>query len=272
MKLFISIDMEGIWGLSSWRESQEAISRYMTNELNLILSIIFKHNKNAEIYIADSHSLGENLIVNDLPKNVHVIRGFPRSTYMMSGLDNSFSGVFLIGYHAPIGFNPGVMDHTYSSSTFYKITINGKIVGEAEINGMLAAYYGVPVLLISGDDILHSFSQKNFPETQFVITKKAISRFAAEMIPYDELVKRYENAIKKALESIGKVKPLDLRPPYTIEVELIDTSSAYLVSQIPGAVSLDGRRVSFSTSDFMELYKFIMVSSYLGWINRNLMK
>lgn len=270
MKLYISIDMEGIWGLTSWRESREKVSELMTQELNLVLSLIDKYAKNSEIVIADSHSQGDNLIVSKLPENVSLIRGFPRNYYMMEGLDESFDGVLFIGYHAPVGILPGQMDHSYSSSTFYEVSINGKKVGEAEINGMLAGYYRVPVILISGDDILMNFSMSFFPDTQFVITKRAISRFSAQMVPYKKLVDQYNSAIKSAIESIKKIRPLELRPPFTLELEITDTNAAYLISQIPGAVLVSGRKVSYSSSSFLEIYRFLMVSAYLGWVNRNL--
>uniref|UniRef100_A0A7V3ZWW9 Peptidase M55 n=1 Tax=candidate division WOR-3 bacterium TaxID=2052148 RepID=A0A7V3ZWW9_UNCW3 len=270
MRLYISIDMEGIWGLTSWREPKERISELMTQELNLVLSFIEKYAKNADIVIADSHGQGDNLLVSKLPENVSLIRGFPRNYYMMEGLDESFDGVLFIGYHAPVGILPGQMDHSYSSSTFYEVSINGKKVGEAEINGMLAAYYGVPVILISGDDVLVNFSKLFFPDTQFVITKKAISRHSAQMVPYKSLVEQYNRAIKTALDSIKRIKPLELRPPFTIELEVNDTGAAYLISQIPGAVLVSGRKVSYSSSSFLEIYKFLMVSAYIGWVNKNL--
>ena len=270
MKLYISIDMEGIWGLTSWKEPKEKIAELMTQELNLVLNCIKKYTKNPEIVVADSHSQGDNLIVSKLPDDVSIIRGFPRNYYMMEGLDNSFDGVLFIGYHAPVGMIPGQMDHSYSSSTFYEVSINGKKVGEAEINGMLAGYYGVPVILISGDDVLENFSKPFFPKTQFVITKRAISRYSAQMIPYKSLVEQYEKAIKNALESIKNIKPFELTPPFTIELEVTDTNAAYLISQIPGAVLVNGRKVSFSSTSFLEIYRFLMVSAYLGWVNRNL--
>lgn len=272
MKLYISVDMEGVWGLTSWKESGDKISKYMTNELNLVIKLVKKYAKDTTIVVSDSHAQGDNILVEALPEDITLIRGFPRTYYMLEGIDNNFDGCFFIGYHAPIGIFPGQMDHSYSASTFYEVTINGKVTGEAEINGLLAGYHHVPVLLISGDDVLSSFSSKNFPSTQFVITKKALSRYSAELIPYGQLVQRYESAIERALHSIGKVKPLEITPPFTIELELIDTSSAFLISQIPGTTLLSGRKVSYSSSNFVDIYKFLSVASNMGWINRNLLK
>ncbi|MGB4729596.1 MAG: M55 family metallopeptidase, partial [Candidatus Hydrothermia bacterium] len=96
--------------------------------------------------------------------------------------------------------------------------------------------------------------------------------YSAELIPYGQLVQRYESAIERALHSIGKVKPLEITPPFTIELELIDTSSAFLISQIPGTTLLSGRKVSYSSSNFVDIYKFLSVASNMGWINRNLLK
>lgn len=270
MRIYISIDMEGIWGLTSWKEPKEKISQMMTNEVKLVIESMKKHDRHLSVVVCDSHGHGDNIIPDLLPADVTLIRGFPRGYYMMEGLDSKFDGCLLLGYHAPAGVLPGQMDHSYSSSTFYRVVINGKEVGEAEINGFLAGYYQVPVLLISGDDVLYNFSKGNFPQTQFVVTKRSISRYSAELIPYLELIKRYDDAIEKAFASIDRIEPLEITPPFTIELELLDTSAAYLISEIPGSVLISGRKVSFSTSSFLDIYKFLIVASYIGWVNRNL--
>jgi len=270
MKLLISIDMEGIWGLTSWNEPQEKIAYFMTKELNLVINTIKKIHKKAEIVVVDSHSLGTNIIPDQIPSDVALIRGFPREYYMMESIDSSYDGCLFIGYHAPSGVLPGIMDHTYSSSSFYEIAINGKTVGEAEINGLLAGFYGVPVILISGDNLLFEFSQKNFPNTPFVITKRSLSRFSAELLPYEKVIKDYESAIEKAFDTIKDIKPLEPTPPFTIEIATLDTLSAFLISQIPGTSLISGRKVSYSSPNFKDIYKFLMVASYCGWASKRL--
>ncbi len=270
MKILISIDMEGIWGLTSWAEPQERISYYMTKEAKLVTELILKHSRNSKLVLVDAHGSGNNLIPDQISDRVSIVRGTPREYYMVETLDSSYNACIFIGYHAPIGYFPGQMDHTYSSSTFYEITINGKIVGEAEINGYLAAYYNVPVILISGDDVLFNFSQKNFPKTQFVITKRAISRFSAELFPYSQVVQNYSEAIERALDNIKNIPPLDLTPPFTIEITTNDTLITHLVAQIPGSTLVTGRKISYNSSDFREIYKFLRVASYLGWLSRRL--
>jgi D-amino peptidase len=270
MKVLISVDMEGIWGLVSWSEPQEKVSYYVTKEVKLVTELILKYVKNAKIVVVDSHALGYNIIPDQLPDRVSLVRGFPRQFYMMETIDSSYDACMFIGYHSPIGIYPGQMDHSYSSSSFYEVVINGKVVGEAEINGLLASYFNVPVILISGDDVLKNFSNGHFPRTEFVVTKRAISRFSAELRPYTEVVENYSRAVENALDNIKNIPPLNMTPPFTIEIMTNDTLVAYLISQIPGASLVDGRKVSFNSSDYKEIYKFLMVASYLGWVSKRL--
>lgn len=269
MKIYISIDMEGLWGLSSWSEDKQDIKRAITRELKVVLGALEKSTRGKlNVLVADSHSYGENLIMEELPDYVEVIRGYPRKFYMMHGLDETFDACMFIGYHAPCGLTPGQMDHTYSSSSIFKIEINGRSVGESEINALLAGHFNVPVILISGDNQLFNFSKKNFPKTQFVITKYAISKFAARMRPWKEVVEEYKTKVRKAVENIEKISPIKWEPPYTVEIELLDTSKAYTASIIPGAALVDGRKVSFSSSDFKDIYRFIMSTSLIAWAAR----
>ncbi|MGB9825007.1 MAG: M55 family metallopeptidase [Candidatus Hydrothermia bacterium] len=270
MKILISVDMEGIWGLVSWAEPQEKISYFVTKEVKLVIDQLFRHSKSAKIVVVDSHALGYNIIPDQLPDRVSLVRGFPRQFYMMETIDSSYDACMFIGYHAPIGKSPGQMDHSYSSGSFYEVAINGKIVGEAEINGLLASYFNVPVILISGDDVLKRFSNSHFPKTEFVVTKRAISRFSAELLPYSEVQESFSRAIEKALDNLKNIPPMEMTPPFTIEIATNDTLIAYLISQIPGASLIDGRKVSFNSSDYREIYKFLMVASYLGWVSKRL--
>jgi len=98
---------------------------------------------------------------------------------MMTGIDNSFDGVMFVGYHTKAG-GWGAMDHSYSSSTIYRVLINGKEVGESTINGFLAHYHGVPVILVSGSEELEEEIKENLPEAVFHATNKTWSRFSAQ--------------------------------------------------------------------------------------------
>jgi D-amino peptidase len=135
MKFFISADMEGIAGTVSWKEYEDEYARYrriFTAEVRAVCEGIMTGNaecrmRNAEcrIVVCDAHGSGQNLLIEELPETVLLSRGNGRPLMMMDGLDATFDLVYFVGYHSGVGIPQSLMDHTYSSRTFYRIRVNG---------------------------------------------------------------------------------------------------------------------------------------------------
>ncbi len=123
MKIFISVDMEGVSGLTYWQEKEEKIQKFMTDEVLSVVEGVMEFDRESEVLICDSHSYGRNIDITRLPQNVKLISGYPREFYMISGIDESFDAGIFVGYHAPVGAINGQMDHTYSSSTIFEVKI-----------------------------------------------------------------------------------------------------------------------------------------------------
>ncbi len=272
MRYFISIEMEGIWGTSHFGEPQERVSVLMTQELQNVLESLLEVDNRAFVRVCDSHALGINILPEKININFELVRGFPRMFYMMEGLDNSFDAVMFVGYHAPVGHIYGSMDHTYSSSSFFEIKINGKVVGESEINAIYASLFGVPVIFISGDKALYEFSSPYFPLTEFLVTKEAKGHSSVILYErdrlYSERAKKIEDAVKKLQN--GEFKHfVENNPvfssPYEVEILLKDTLRADLVSIMPSTERIDGRRVRYRSDDFRKIYRFIVASSIIAW-------
>lgn len=269
MKIFISIDMEGISGLTYWKEKDEKIEKFMTDEVMAVIDGIKEFNKNSEIVLCDSHSYGRNLDIKRIYDDIKIISGYPREFYMISGIDGSFDAGIFIGYHSPVGSLNSEMDHTYSSSTIFEVKINGEVVGEAEINGGFLGEYDVPVVLISGDDKLKDFSQKFFPHTKFVITKESLGRFSAKLYHPDFVHKILKEETKEALKNYKDIKPLKFNKPIKIEITFINTLMAEFASLIPNSKRIDGRRVSFESNSYKDIYNFLMASLSLAYNAKN---
>ena len=272
MRYFISIDMEGVWGTSNFAEQRERVSYLMTRELEHTLEALLEVDSRAFFRVCDSHAYGTNILPEKVSINFELVRGFPRMFYMMEGLDESFDAVLFIGYHAPVGHIGAAMDHTYSSASFFEIKINGRVVGEAEINAIYASLFKIPVIFISGDRALYEFSSPNFPLTEFLVTKEATGHNSVILYEsdrlYTERLKKVEKAVRKLQD--GEVKhfvennPV-FSPPYVLELLLKDTLRADLVSIIPFTERLDGRRIKYVSQDFKNIYRFIVASSIIAW-------
>ncbi len=267
MRVFISIDMEGISGLVNWREPRERMSKEM--EADLLAAINGAMEAGAEeILVADSHSLGMNVSPDILPDNVTLVRGFPRKYYMMEGLTPDYDVVFFIGYHAPAGYIHGQMDHTYSSYSLFEVKVNGEIFGEAELNALYAGQLGVPVGLITGDRALFEFSHEKFPSSvRFVVTKEGISRFSARLFPVSRVREEIKASAYKVVKNVNSLeifkRPLDMGK-FMVELTLSDTLKADLIEVMPGFERIDGRRLIYRASSPAEVLRVVNAASIMG--------
>ncbi len=267
MKVFISVDMEGISGLANWKEPRDVMSKEMETDLLAAINGALEAGAN-EILVADSHSVGMNISPDVLPDKVTLIRGFPRKFYMMEGLTSDFDVVFFIGYHAPAGYIHGQMDHTYSSFSLFEVKVNGEVFGESELNALYAGHLGVPVGLITGDKALFEFSHRKFPSTtKFVVTKEGVSRFSAKLYP----VSRVREEIKtKAYEVVKNTSSLEVFKrehkdgKYYVELTFSDTLKADLVEVMPGFERIDGRKLVYGASTPSEVLRVVNAASIMG--------
>jgi len=264
MKVFVSVDMEGIGGIASWREMRTSspdhnmVRSLATEEVNAVTRGL-KASGVDHVVVCDSHALGENLYVEQLDPDVELVRGYPRAYYMLHGLDASFGLLILLGYHARCGTMHGVLDHSYSSFAIYNMKLNGKDVGELEINSGLAATYGVPVGLVSGDAELIEQVKSTLPQhVETVVTKYGISRMAARSRHPEKIREELERKARKAVEKVGRLGLLTYQAPLRVELDLMDSVMADMVALLPFVERRSARQVVFETDDFAMLYRELM--------------
>ncbi|MBU2511557.1 M55 family metallopeptidase [bacterium] len=274
MKLFISTDMEGVMGVSSWTEMEPGqkgreCSQSVLRELSWVIDELKQSGINSqieEILVCDSHSRGENVpfgLFED--ERVKLIKGYPRPFYMMHGLDSSYSLALLIGYHAKAGSEKGVMDHTYASSCIYNIRINNNTVGEAEVNAYLAGVSDVPIGLISGDDILEKEMQAFFnPNIPFVRTKEGSGRFAAKMYSPSLIEKEYRKQVRLMLDSYKNLQCKKLEGKIELEIDMITSVMTDALAIVPGIERLNGRTVKYVSDDYRNIYRMIITAAMIG--------
>ena len=157
LKIYISADMEGVVGVVTGDQlgptgfEYQRFREFMTQEVNAAIDAAFAGGA-TEIVVADSHGNGENLLIEKLPKNITLVRSWPRPLGMMQGIDDTFAGAIFIGYHASTTNPEGVRAHTLSSANLADVRLNGISVPEGGINAMVAGHFNVPVIMVSGDD------------------------------------------------------------------------------------------------------------------------
>jgi len=285
MKYFISLDMEGVAGLVSWSETSQEQRELMTGETCAAIEGIRSVDGAAAIVVADSHSRGQNLLLDKLPQDIQVVRGYPRPLYMVEGADESCDAALFVGYHAPVGTRNGSMDHTYSSSAIYEVLANGHVVGETELNMVLLARLGIPFIFGSGDEQYCEFSQQFFPHALFVTTKWATGRYsqrtlmpeASKSLIRDGAANATRRLMSEGRSSLAHAQlqgalqhEVLAMSPLTWTVRFLTTSACDVAAWIPGTQRSGGRELSYTSDEPTQLYGFLMSCAVAGKYERDL--
>lgn len=260
-KVYISVDIEGIWGVANKEstiyngEGYDRARENMINETNIVIENLIK-NGVEEILVNDGHGKMNNLIANKLnPKAKMIVsNNLFKECGMMEGITSEFDACMFIGYHAGIGTKNAVLNHTISSKYVNKIKLNGVEANETLLNAHLAWYYGVPVILVAGDNIYIEQVKNEFNNKIISVeTKKSISCENIINISYEELLKKYETNIKVAIEN-PKIF-IDKKEEYEIEITFYREEIAEFISRIPTVLKKDNYTVIIKDTDYLNLYK-----------------
>lgn len=257
LKVYISVDMEGIGGVvtrdqtgpSGWEYRQAR--KWMTAEANAAIEGAFEAGA-TEVLVSDSHGNGQSLILDELDERVRLIRAWPRKLLMMEGIDESFDAAIFIGYHASGGQHHATLAHTMSSARFYNVKLNGQTVPEAGFNAAIAGHFGVPVVLVSGGQTIIAETQRLLGDVEGAAVKTGIGTVAKMMHPRraQALIKE---KTKKALARLGDFKPWRLPPPITLEIAFKWERHATVAGFLPGMEMVDGRTIRYTGKDMLEL-------------------
>lgn len=139
-KVFISVDMEGIWGVVHGDQTSPAspeygpARRWMVDDVNAVIAGLFEAGA-SEVVVNDSHGSMRNIIADSLNPKASLVTGSPKPLLMMQGIDGTFDACILAGYHAKAGTASAILDHTISGGAMRSIKINGQELPELGING-----------------------------------------------------------------------------------------------------------------------------------------
>ncbi|MCZ6521993.1 MAG: M55 family metallopeptidase [Bacteroidetes bacterium] len=269
LKVFISVDMEGIGGIGTSKMVGSSGKDYntgralMTEEVNTVVAAIFEHGP-AEILVNDSHGDMQNLLHNNLDSRVQYIQGNIKPLGMVQGLDETFDAAIFIGYHSRAGTENGFLAHTGSGSV-KGLWINGIEVGEGGMNAYFAGSKGVPVILASGDSTFTTQFRKLIA-TRTVVTKIAIGSRVAKLYHPEVVKKRLSTTTKEALADLKNARKSIVNTPVLIRMQFSSTTRVDLLEAIPGLRRIDGNTIEYQAKDMEESYKLIrLMYKYISW-------
>ena len=261
-KIYISADMEGLAGAVSSEQfgpggfEYNAYRRIMTEEV--LAAIEGARAAGAgQIVVSDSHGNGQNIIPDMLPDDVLLIRSWPRPLMMMEGIDSSFDGVIFIGYHAGTTSMTGVRAHTMSSTNLTDIRINGYSVNEALLNAGIAGHFDVPVIMLSGDDVVAAETIAELGEIETAVVKTAISYESAAGITPNAARKLIREKAERAVERIGEFQVHKPTGEITLEIQFKNWRPGKLLSYLPVFERIDAHAVRYIAKDMLEVSRVI---------------
>ncbi|MBD3371340.1 MAG: hypothetical protein GF403_01335 [Candidatus Coatesbacteria bacterium] len=256
MRFFISVDLEGTAGLVNWPQFSGPRSldldfarRQAGAEVTAVVEGLRRGCEDVAeslegVVVADSHAESIYLRPEDLPREVELIRGYPRPDYMMSGVARDQTFACFIGYHSRVGEAAAPMDHSYSGGSVYRLFLNEVEIGELEINAALAAAHGVPVGVVSGDDVFESQVRTSLGAgVEFVRTKRGLGHFSAAVRHPEVVLEELERAARRAVARRGELPRYEVEEPCELRVELVHTLAADLAAYYPCFERRGGRTV-----------------------------
>jgi D-amino peptidase len=250
MDVLISMDLEGVAGVATRQQIHPGGHDYsiaralMTAEANAAVAGAFDGGATS-VVVNDSHGSADNLLGEQLDRRADYVVGGPKPFDMVQEVTAQTGVVLFVGYHAGAADPAGVLGHTYSGGGFADVRLNGRSIGEAELNALVAAAMGVPVGLVTGDDVICAVAEKAFPGVVTVAVKTALGRTAARSkhpaVAREAIAAAAARAVTNAAS--GAIEPLAIPGELVIEADLRPNGAAELVVLVPGVERIGARTV-----------------------------
>ncbi len=261
-KVYISVDMEGISGVNGSNQTSATGNEYgrarklMAEDANAAIRGAFAGGA-TEVVVNDSHGGQRNLLPEDLDPRARLISHSFKRHGMMEGLDDTFDAVIFVGYHAKAGSPRGVFAHT-GSGVLVDVQVNGTSVGEGGMNALLAQWFGVPVVVVTGDDVAVEQQKVTAPDVRGVVVKRAINSRAVELRPLVDARRDIENAAKAGVSAARRSTP-KRAPSYTVQMEYHDPAFGEVASAFREVKMVSPTRIEFTRESMPEAYRLIRV-------------
>jgi D-amino peptidase len=262
LRVYISADMEGVAGVVTGDQlgppgfEYERFRGFMTDEV--LAAIEGARSAGAtEFLVSDSHGNGENLLIERFPKDVQIVRSWPRPLAMMQGIDPSFGAVLFVGYHASTTNPEGVRAHTMSSAHLADLKLNGVSMPEAGLNAAIAGQFGVPVAMISGDDAIVKEAQALLGPMVGAVVKWNYGFHSARTLTPQAACDAIREAARRAVAERKSRKPFTVTAPVTLDLRFKNYRPAEVLAYLPIVERTDAHAIRFRGKDMVEVSRFL---------------
>jgi D-amino peptidase len=263
LRVYISADMEGVAGAVTPDQLGPAgfeygrFREFMTAEV--LAAIEGARDAGAtEIVVSDSHGNMQNLLFDRLPADVTVVRGSPRPLSMMEGIDSTFHAAIFIGYHSSATNVEGVRAHTFSSARYTAVEINGTPVSESTFNAAVAGHFGVPVVMISGDDAAVAELQATVPGVRGAVVKRALGFHAAATMTPEAAQSMIRERAREAVQRRAEVRPYRVSSPVRLDLTFKNYRPAELLAWLPMVERPAARTIRYTAPTLVDVSRFLV--------------
>jgi D-amino peptidase len=265
VRVYISVDIEGITGLVSWSQCGRPDSqcydfgfarRMMTHDLNAAIRGARAAGAQV-IVIKDSHGTSKNLLIDELEPGVELVSGHGGGIDgMMQGIDDSFDAAVLVGYHAMAGTPQGVMEHTITGGV-HRLLVNGRPCGEMGLSAGVAGRYGVPTVFASSDAAGCAEFGQLVPGAGTVTVKHGIGRYMGRLLHPSVTGPAIEEGVENALRNRASVAPLKWEEPTLVRIEFNRSEEADMAAKLAGVQRVDGYSLELQRDSYLEAHRLV---------------
>lgn len=268
------MDMEGVAGITHREQTNPLGYDYsyarhlMIQECNAVIQGCVDAGADY-IVVSDSHGGNgcKTMLAEELHPAADLVTGSPRPHGQLCGLDDSFDAVMMPGYHVRHGAF-GVLNHTLNGQTVARLTVNGVEVGEVGSNAGLAGHFGVPVVMVSGDDVTVAEAKETLPWIEGAVVKWAVSRYAERAMHPRRAQQVLRQAAADALRNLGRMQVYRVAPPVVFVIRFKDTGMAEAAAQIPGTELVDPQTLRVTAGDYSTAFTAYSAAVDLGSTTR----
>jgi D-amino peptidase len=263
MRIYISADIEGIAGVVSrdnlmpGRFEYEAARDWMTDAV-LAACETARELGADEVVVSDSHGNGQNIRFERMPAYVQLVRSWPRPLGMMQGIEvGDYAGALLIGYHAGAANPGGTLAHTMSGEFFHDVKLNGVTLSEAGISAAIAGHFGVPVLMVAGDDVAVEETRALLGDIATATLKTSLGFLSTMTLSPEAANQRLRAGVRDAVARIGAIEPYVIDGPAEVQIRLRTRFVAEWLSYIAPVERLDAFTVRYPAADMVMASRFL---------------
>ena len=269
-KIYISSDMEGVVGAVTGEQlgpsgfEYERFRKFMTAEVKAAIEGARSAGA-GEILVADSHGNGQNLLIDELPKDVQIVRSWPRPLGMVGGLDKSFDGAIFLGYHSSTDNLEGIRAHTFSSARLTSVKLNGTAVSEGAWNAAIAGEMGIPVIMVSGDDATVAEVSSLVGNVEGAVVKYALSFHSAKTLHPEAAFDLIRDKAERAVRNIQRYKPYRIKSPVTVTMSFKHYRPVELLGYLSMFERIDSHSIRYRAKTMEEASRIrTFILSYEG--------